>query len=322
VVSSFFPRQDADGTRYTGPVTRFRWAIAFVLAFASAPAVAWGQAVEGPKPELKVSWALDGSIVVAAALGTGLVSLIPVDVTTRWKRHLLPFDRRLEGQLSSSAAKASDILAAIDVIMPLGLLLGQTGMNEAYGRRSLVYGEAVMLSLFMNGVTKYLVGRPRPYTHSDDPRAQAYADREGKDSHLSFYSGHASTTFAASVAGAYLFAQNTTDRRARAAVWGFELALAGATATLRTRAGKHFYSDVIVGALVGAAVGYLVPRLHGGPKVRLQAAEWVAIGVAPVVGVTLAQLVPARADLVEPLPAVVLPWVAPSGGGLMLARGF
>jgi hypothetical protein len=234
----------------------------------------------------------------------------------------LPIDRRLEGRNSASAAKTSDVLAAVDVVMPLGLLLGQNGMDEAYGKRTLVYGETVMVSLFMNGITKYLVGRPRPYMYSDDPDVQAYARSQGKDSHLSFYSGHASTTFAASVAGAYLFAQNSTDKRARAAVWGFELALAGATANLRTRAGKHFYSDVIVGALVGAAVGYLVPRLHGGPEVKVDAAEWVAIGSAPVLGAVLAQLLPANADVVKPLQAAVLPWVSPSGGGVMLARTF
>jgi membrane-associated phospholipid phosphatase len=296
-----------------------------VLAIALLPAAARAQDVPPPPtdvPEMKVRWAVDGSIVALAALGTGLVSLIPVDVTTRWQTQLLPFDHRLEGRTSASAAKTSDILAAVDVVMPLGLLLGQTGMNEAYGKRTLVYGETIMVSLFMNGLTKYLVGRPRPYTYSDDPRVQAYAEQQGKDSHLSFYSGHASTTFAASVAGAYLFAQNTTDKRARAVVWGFELALAGATANLRTRAGKHFYSDVIVGALVGAAVGYLVPRLHGGPKVSLGAAEWVAIGGAPVLGVAIAQLMPAKADLLQPLHAMVLPWIAPSSGGLMLARVF
>ena len=149
-----------------------------------------------------------------------------------------------------------------------------------------------------------------------------YAQSQGKDSHLSFFSGHASTTFAASVAGAYLFAQNTADKRARAAVWGFELALAGATANLRTRAGKHFYSDVIVGALVGAAVGFAVPRLHGGPRVELSAAEWAAIGNASVLGVAVAQLLPAKADITIPLQALVLPWATPSGGGLMLARAF
>jgi hypothetical protein len=48
----------------------------------------------------------------------------------------------------------------------------------------------------------------------------------------------------------------------------------------------------------------------------------VAIGTAPVVGVAVAQLLPAKADLTVPLQAVLLPWVAPSGGGLRLARVF
>jgi membrane-associated phospholipid phosphatase len=292
---------------------------ATVLAYLLAPSAAHAQDTAPAAP--KVRWALDGSITGAAVLGTVLVSLIPVDTSTRWRTQLLPVDRRLEGRSSSSAARTSDILATVDVVMPLGLLLGQSGMNEAYGKRALLYGETVALSLLANGVTKYLVARPRPYVYSDDPRVQDYAQREGKDSHLSFYSGHASTTFAASVAGAYLFAQNTTDKRARAAVWGFELALAGATANLRTRAGKHFYSDVLIGALVGAAIGFAVPRLHGGPSVALSPVEWVAIGSAPIVGALVAQLLPAPADLTVPLP-VVLPWLAPSGGGVMLARAF
>jgi membrane-associated phospholipid phosphatase len=294
--------------------------LATVLTVVLAPRAARAQDAAPAAP--KVRWALDGSITGAAVVGTVLVSLMPIDTSTRWRTQLLPWDRRLEGRTSASAAKTSDILATVDVLMPLGLLLGQSGMNEAYGKRALLYGETVMVSLLANGVTKYLVARPRPYVYSDDPRVQDYARAQGKDSHLSFYSGHASTTFAASVAGAYLFAQNTTDRRARATVWGFELALAGATANLRTRAGKHFYSDVIVGALVGATLGYAVPRLHGGPRVELSPAEWVAIGTAPLAGVLVAQLLPAETDLTASLQAVVLPWLSPSGGGVMLARAF
>ena len=34
------------------------------------------------------------------------------------------------------------------------------------------------------------------------------------------------------------------------------------TAYLRVKGGKHFYTDVITGYLVGAAVGLIVPELH------------------------------------------------------------
>jgi membrane-associated phospholipid phosphatase len=45
-------------------------------------------------------------------------------------------------------------------------------------------------------------------------------------------------------------------------LWLGAEALAATTAVLRVEAGKHFWSDVAVGALVGSAVGYLVPELH------------------------------------------------------------
>jgi hypothetical protein len=221
-----------------------------------------------------IRWGRDGAITGAAVAGTALAALIPVDCSVLWQRQLLSIDARLEGRFSQSAASTSDLLAVVDVVTPLGLLYGQGGgLNEVNGKRLLLYTEAIAINAFVNGIVKYTVGRPRPYVYNSDPRMKAYVERQGKDSHLSFFSGHASTTFTAAVAGSYLYGQSSTDATSRAVVWGFELALAGATADLRTRAGKHFYSDVIVGALVGTAVGFLVPRLHGGPHYNPSAAS-------------------------------------------------
>jgi len=302
-----------------------RRAIGFALAVpvlaCLGPARAAAQTA--PQPPPNVSWARDGAITIAAVAGAGLARLIPVDTTAVWTRQLLPVDRGLEGRLSVSASDQSDVIAAVDVVVPAALLVGQEGaLDGTSGRRLLVYGETLAVSLLLNNATKYLVGRPRPYVYSDDPRVRAYAERAGKDSRLSFYSGHASTTFAASVAGSYLLAQAATDAHARAAVWGFEIALASCATRLRTRAGKHFYSDVLVGLVVGSAVGYAVPRLHGGPSYRPSGTEWAAIGLAPVVGVAVAQLLPARPDVLEPLGTVALPYLVPGGGGVMLARAF
>jgi len=294
-----------------------------VVAVVSGVPAARAQSQSPPPPPPDIRWGRDGAITGAAVLGATLASLIPVDITTRWQRQILPADAGLEGKFSQQATATSDLLAAIDVIVPLALLVGQGGgFNAASDRRLLLYDEALAVSVCINSVTKYIVGRPRPYVYSDDPRLRAYADSQGADSHLSFFSGHASTTFAASVAGAYLFAQGSTDKSARAGVWGFELALAAATARMRTRAGKHFYSDVIVGAIVGAGVGYLVPRLHGGPVYRPSGVEWIVIGTAPLAGLALAQLLPAKPSIMEPLTPVALPFITPGGGGMMLAQAF
>jgi membrane-associated phospholipid phosphatase len=298
-------------------------ALALPTLVSLLPARAQAQTPAPAPATPNVSWKLDGAITVAALVGAQLVSLLPVDQTTLWKKELLPFDTHLQGRMSNTASETSDVLAAVDVFTPVPLLFGQAGgLNEASGRRLLVFAETLAVSHLLNATAKYLVGRPRPHVYSTDPRIQRYAKDEGKDSYLSFYSGHASLTFAASVAGSYLFSQASSDARSRAAVWGFELTLAGAATRLRTRAGKHFYSDVIVGFIMGTAVGFAVPRLHGGPAYHPTGGEWAVMAAAPLVGVAIAQLLPAPPDVLEPLASVALPFVTPGGGGIMLTRAF
>jgi len=269
------------------------WLVFLVAASAraqEAPAAPGDEPAAVPSVP-RLSWAWDGAALAAGAATIGLSSLISVDTTTRWGTQLLPIDDHLKGRYSSRAASTTDNLMAVDVASPVALFAGR-GLDRETGKRVVIYGETLLAGLAVNSLVKYSVGRPRPYVYSDDPAVVAYAQGQGKDSHLSFYSGHASTTFSASVAGAYLYAQSTSDTNARAAVWGVELALAGATADLRTRAGKHFYSDVLVGAAVGSGLGVLIPYLHGGPKVRLSKLEWLAIVLGPLVGIAVGELLP------------------------------
>ena len=217
---------------------------------------------------LRLSLPWDGAAVAVSLATVSLAPLLPVDTGSRWTTQLLPIDDHLKGRYLPSAAKVSDVLVGMDVTVPAALFAGQ-GLGRETGKRFVVYVETILASLALDSLVKPLVSRPRPYAYSDDPEVVAYAASEGQDSHQSFYSRHSSTTFAASVSGAYLFAQSTPDRNARAAVWGTELALAAATADLRTRAGMHFYSDVLAGAAVGTGLGVLIPYLPGGPQVRL-----------------------------------------------------
>lgn len=240
---------------------------------------------------LRLGGWLDGSVVLASAAALGMATAIPVTTTSRWNSRLLPIDDHLEGRYSAQAARHSDVLLGMDVVAPIGLLAGR-GFDVETGKRVFIYGETLLVALALDATIKPLVSRPRPYTYSSDPTVVGYATSQGDDTHLSFYSRHSSTAFAASVSGAYLFAQTTADVNARAAVWGVELAMAAATADLRTRAGMHFYSDVLAGAVIGASLGVLVPYLHGGPKVRLGKREWLAIVLGPLAGIALGELLP------------------------------
>ncbi len=255
----------------------------------AAPTPSTSSAAEG---SLHLGWWLDGSMTGAAVAALGLATLIPVDNSSTWKTQLLPVDDLLEGRYSANAGRLSDIILGIDVAVPVALFAGR-GLDCESGKRVFVYGETLLVALALDATIKPLVSRPRPYTYSNDPAVTDFAKSQGNDAHLSFYSRHANTTFAASVAGAYLFAQSSTDTNARAAVWGVELAMASATSDLRTRAGMHFYSDVLVGALIGSSLGLVIPYLHGGPKVHLSKMEWLAIVLGPLAGIALGELLPA-----------------------------
>ena len=231
-------------------------------------------------------------MAAAAVAGLGLATVIPVDHSSTWRTQLLPVDEHLQGRYSAKAARLSDVILGIDVAVPVALFAGR-GFDRESGKRVFVYSETLLVALALDATVKPLVSRPRPYTYSNDPAVTDFAKSQGNDARLSFYSRHASTTFAASVAGAYLFAQSSTDTNARAAVWGIELAMASATADLRTRAGMHFYSDVLAGALVGSSLGVLIPYLHGGPTVHLSKMEWLAIVLGPLAGIALGELLPA-----------------------------
>jgi hypothetical protein len=114
------------------------------------------------------------------------------------------------------------------------------------------------VSLAVNDAVKNFFDRPRPYTHFCEPAHPG--DLCARDAQLSFYSGHASTSFAAVVAAGRLARMH--GYRNQTGIWATGLTLATATSVLRIKADKHYLTDVLVGALAGGLAGWLVPALH------------------------------------------------------------
>jgi len=52
------------------------------------------------------------------------------------------------------------------------------------------------------------------------------------------------------------------DSKWKPYVWTFSLLAASTVGYMRYESGSHFPSDILVGAVVGGAVGYVVPLLH------------------------------------------------------------
>lgn len=271
-----------------------------------------------------VDWNTDGVLTAGALAGVFFMMLVPVDPENRWHKELLgPLDERTKDNFSRNAAHISDGLIATTVLAPL-ILEASRGFDEEAGRRTLLYGETLATSLFVNSVVKYTVQRPRPYVYHNDPKVKAWSAKQS-DAQVSFYSGHASMSFSAAAAGSILFSLSSDSQGAKAAVWGTELALASATSVMRVRAGKHFPSDVLVGALAGAAIGVVVPALHTGSIYRPSALEWGAMAGGLGVGTLLAKAFP-LGDQVDPVGRFqalkLAPLATAHGGGLSLAAKF
>lgn len=131
---------------------------------------------------------------------------------------------------------------------------------------ALMFGETILVTVGATEVLKRSVARHRPYTYNrglDDPTIEGMIGPDSTDARASFPSGHASTAFASATFAASVLTQTYSwPRGVDAAVWTLTLGAATATAYGRVRAGKHFPTDVLVGALVGGAVGLLVPSCH------------------------------------------------------------
>jgi undecaprenyl-diphosphatase len=143
-----------------------------------------------------------------------------------------------------------------------------TGFREGSRQAALVdgiiYAETLAITAGVTNLAKVAVRRPRPTAyiaaaqHKNDP---TYSNSDS-DSSLSFFSGHAATVGAVTGVATYLaFTRSPSSIRP----W---LTLVGGTALTafvgveRVRAGAHFPTDVIAGAMAGAGIGVLTAHLH------------------------------------------------------------
>lgn len=179
-----------------------------------------------------------------------------------------PLDRLSIGSHSQGARTASDVLLGINLGLPFLLdffdVLGNRPRDgwRGYGTDVLVLAEVFAVNASLNALFKYAVRRTRPLVYDPDPDAFTAEERADPDAALSFYSGHSSFSFSMATAYSYLFMRRHPGSKLVIPVWVVSESLAATTAALRVVAGKHFVTDVLTGAAVGAAIGVLIPYLH------------------------------------------------------------
>lgn len=165
------------------------------------------------------------------------------------------WDRVAIGPIRRGPAKVSD-LGMVGTVAGGVLLAAAGAVADSDWEDAAVVVQGVGLTGAATNWVKLLVRRTRPHL-SDSVGASAPASFEDT---MSFPSGHASVTFAAAAAYASIqHRRGALDARAGEAAVLF--GAAGVTSVLRVAAHRHFPSDVVAGAVLGTALGWLVPRI-------------------------------------------------------------
>ena len=176
------------------------------------------------------------------------------------------------------AGTISDITAAAAYAWPLiALSAVHGGIDNNWGRDLSATLSSVGVAQLATGVSKRAFRRSRPNVVFDgDPIDSA-------DDVHSFFSGHTATTFAAVVSAGTIASRRGSPQAKW--IWIAGVGLAGSTGYLRVAADLHFFTDALVAAAVGTAIGTLMPRLFdeepssGAPD---PAASSQIVGMGPV----------------------------------------
>lgn len=180
------------------------------------------------------------------------------------RSELLPWDRPFAGRYEEWPDKWSDWAAPV-AAAPL-VLAGYSwysgGTASVFLGHTLMYAQALAIQSGLNLATRSLKIWPRPYIYAEDGEGREAAENAKGEAYGSFFSGHSSAAFTAAVFTASYFSEMYPSSPYRGVVWAGSLSLAGFVGALRIAAGKHYPSDVAVGALVGTGVSLLVLEAH------------------------------------------------------------
>jgi membrane-associated phospholipid phosphatase len=153
---------------------------------------------------------------------------------------------------------AGDLLLLGSIFLPL-TFLAQEETKRDMGMLAVMAGEVFVFQLGLNFVAKGLADRVRPYCYDENTPLDL---KKTVNARLSFYSGHTSTAAAMSFFVAKVFSDYLTNTTTKTIIWTSAVMYPALTGFLRIDSGNHFRTDVLVGYITGALVGYFVPILH------------------------------------------------------------
>lgn len=174
------------------------------------------------------------------------------------KNDLNSIDRITAGRYDQNWANVSNYGLYALAIAPAVLLVADEGVLPALNDAAVI-AESALFATATASVLTIGLGRPRPFLYGEEAPLDV---RNGADASLSFLSSHSAVSFAIATSTYMTYNQLHPTSPWRWVVLGVGLGGASLVATARVMAGRHFITDAVGGAVVGASMGFLVPAMH------------------------------------------------------------
>jgi membrane-associated phospholipid phosphatase len=222
----------------------------------------WPQSVfeKSSKTDVPLMSGAIGGLGLSFFLGKNIKPLTPEEVGRLSQQNELFFDRWACRNFSLKADNLSDIFLNICAFSPLLMFASPNLDRDQMWTYALMYIETGILTLGITEITKCLTRRIRPYVYNSE--VPLHDKIMSSHTRKSFFSGHTSISFASIVFLARTYAALHPDSRWKPVVWATGISTATLVGVLRILSGKHFPTDVLVGALVGSFIGFVIPKLH------------------------------------------------------------
>lgn len=172
------------------------------------------------------------------------------------------FDRWGSYVYSEKAADVSDFIFYGSMPLPVLLFIDKDIRQDA-AKVSFLYLESMAVTGLLYTGGTYLFDRYRPYTYKpSDGGGPNMGDKTDGNAKNSFPAGHVALVANSTFFFAKVFKDYHPDSPLRHYLFGGAALATGVTAYLRHRGGRHFPSDILVGAAIGTLSGILVPHFH------------------------------------------------------------
>lgn len=199
-----------------------------------------------------------GSLTFSQSKYKKIPPLTLEEISTLNREDILAIDRGATYNRSVFARKFSDQLLITSIATPLFLLADRRSRLD-FDKIGLFTLQTLLVNSALTDLTKVLVKRKRPYVYNEFTDINRKLSKKAR---LSFFSGHTSTVTSMYFLTAKLYADYYPNSKWKGVVWSTAILVPATTGLLRVKAGKHYFTDVLTGFLVGATIGFLIPEIH------------------------------------------------------------